>query len=125
MIVARAILPWPPSALSPNGSQGDYRGKARTARSYKADCEALLREKGRAVARLPAGSVVSRVTLTYCPPPRVSRFDFDNMGKRMKQGLDALAEALGVDDGAWVSLLQERGERCRDGAVIVCVEVVA
>lgn len=82
-----------------------------------------MREKGRSAAKLPAGSVVFRVTLTFCPPPRVSRFDFDNMGKRMKQGLDALAEALGVDDGSWLSLLQERGERCRDGAVIVCVEV--
>ena len=123
MMLPQVILPWPPSALSPNGSQGDWRGKARAAKAYKAQCEALLREKGKAVARLPAGSVVSRVTLIYCPPSGVSRYDFDNMAKRMKQGLDALAEALGVDDGAWRSLLLERGDKCRDGAVIVLIEV--
>lgn len=119
----RITLPWPPSALSPNGSQGDYRGKARAARDYKAACAAILRQKGAAIRKLSEGSIVTRVTVTYCPPPRVSRYDFDNMGKRLKQGFDAIAEAIGVDDGAWRSLLQERGERCKDGAVIVQIEV--
>ncbi len=123
MSVPHIILPWPPAKLSPNGSQGDFRGKARAASDYKAQCAAILREKGKAVQKLPEGSVVTRVTAIYCPPPRVNNFDFDNMGKRMKQGFDALAEALGVDDGKWLSLLQERGERCRDGAVIIQVEV--
>lgn len=125
MIVARTILPWPPSNLSPNGSQKGLRGKRASARAYKGTCAAIMREKGRAVQKLPAGTVVERVTLTYCPPPRVrlNGYDFDNMGKRMKQGLDALAEAIGVDDGEWLELLQKRGERCRDGAVIVEIEV--
>lgn len=123
MMLPSLKLPWPPSSLSPNGSQGDYRGKARAARGYKATCAAILRERGRAVQRLPEGSTVRRVTVVYCPPSRVSRYDFDNMGKRMKQAFDAIAEAIGVDDGLWQSLLQERGDKCRDGAVIVEIEV--
>lgn len=125
MSVPQIILPWPPSSLSPNGSQGDYRGKAAAGRAYKVACAALLKEKGRAVHKLPEGSVVTRVVVTYCPPSRVSRYDFDNMGKRMKQGFDAIAEAIGVDDSAWRELVQKRGEKCRDGAVIIVIEVSA
>lgn len=121
-MLIRTTLPWPPSSLSPNGSQLDQCSKREDARNYKAACVALLREKGVALRKLPDGARVRRVTLTYCPPPRVNRYDFDNMGKRMKQGLDALAEALGVDDGLWESLVQERGERCKGGAVMVLIE---
>lgn len=121
-MIIRTTLPWPPSAASPNGSQGNYRAKAQAGADYKLTCWALLKEAGSAVHRLPAGATVRRVTLTYCPPPRVSRYDFDNMGRRMKHGLDALAEALGVDDGAWQSMLQQRGERCKGGAVLVEIE---
>lgn len=123
MKVAQCILPWPPSSLSPNGSQGDFRGKAKAARQYKADCTAILREKGRAIRRLPPGSIVSRVTVTFCPPSGVNRYDFDNMGKRMKQGFDAIAEAIGIDDGAWQSLVMQRGERSKNGGVIIGIEV--
>lgn len=123
MIACRVTFPWPPSGLSPNGSQGDYRGKARLASAYKARCRLLMMEKGRAVQRLPEGAVVSRIVVTFCPKPRVSRYDFDNMARRCKPLLDALAEAIGVDDGAWRCMVLERGDRCKDGAVIVQVEV--
>ncbi|MTH33048.1 hypothetical protein GL279_00350 [Paracoccus limosus] len=123
MIAARATFPWPPSGLSPNGSQGNFHGKARLASAYKARCWLLLREKGKAIRPLPEGAAVARVIVTYCPPPRVSRYDFDNMGKRMKQAFDALAEAIGVDDAEWPVMVLQRGERCKAGAVIVEVEV--
>jgi len=111
-------LPWPPAALSPNGSQGDVFGKARAARDYKATCAALLRERGKGIARLPAGSTVSRISLTFCPPTR-HRFDLDNITRRCKPMLDALASAIGVDDGDWQSMLLARGDTCKDGGVIV------
>lgn len=120
---ARVIVPWPPSGLSPNGSQGDYRGKARLASAYKARCALLMMEKGRAVKRLPPGSVVQRVIVVACPPPKVSRYDFDNLARRLKPAFDALAAALGVDDGDWRVMVFERGERSRDGGVILQVEV--
>lgn len=121
---ARVIVPWPPSGLSPNGSQGDYRGKARLASAYKARCALLMMEKGRAVKRMPPGSVVQRVIVVACPPPKVSRYDFDNLARRLKPAFDALADALGVDDGDWRVMVLERGERSRDGGVILQVEVI-
>ena len=111
----RVVLPWPPTALSANGSQGDYHGKARAGRAYKADCAALCREKGRGLRRL---SSVANVSLTFCPPSG-RRYDLDNMLKRMKHGLDAVAEAIGVDDAEWRSMTLLRGEPCKAGGVIV------
>ncbi len=69
------------------------------------------------------GTVVSRIVVVACPPPRVSRYDFDNLAKRLKPAFDALADALGVDDGEWRAMVLERGERCKAGAVIVEVEI--
>lgn len=114
----RIVLPWPPAELSPNGSQGDFHGKAAAARRYKAECVALTRESGKGLKRLPSGVMVYRVAMICCPP-RAVRYDLDNMAKRTKQGLDAIAEAIGVDDGLWRSLLIERGDVCKGGGVVV------
>ena len=38
---------------------------------------------------------------------------------RAVQGLDAVAEAIAVDDSQWRRITLERGDACRDGAVIV------
>ena len=35
------------------------------------------------------------------------------------QGLDAVAEAIGVDDALWPAMDLRRGERCKNGAVRV------
>lgn len=125
MKLPRIILPWPPGTLSPNGPQADFRGKASVASLYKRQCGALLKEKGRAVAKLKAGVRVQRVTVAFCPPSNVHTYDLDNMCRRMKQGFDAIANAIGIDDGKWASMLLERGEKCKDGAVIVEIEVSA
>lgn len=115
----KVILPWPPSKLSANGSQGDYFGKAEAGRAYKNACMALCREKGRGLRRLPPNSKVKQVTVTFCAPSKVHRYDLDNMLKRMKQGLDAVAEAIGVDDADWQAMFLRRGERSKNGGVIV------
>ena len=112
-------LPWPPQATSANGSQGDWIGKAKAARSYKATCAALCRETGKALRKLRQDESVRLVRVTFCPPPRVKRYDLDNTYGRAKQGMDAVAEAIGVDDGDWRSVLLCRGDRCKNGAIRV------
>lgn len=119
---AEIVLPWPPAAMSPNASgQGEWRRKSGAARAYKSACAAICREKGRALPCL-TGQVVTRVTLTFCPPSGRA-YDLDNGLARVKQGLDAVAEAIGVDDAHWRSMALRRGERCKGGAVIVTIEV--
>ena len=57
-------LPWPPIKSSPNGSQGDWRGKARAGRGYKRDCWAVIKAAG--IAPMSASEV--EVNIIFCPP---------------------------------------------------------
>lgn len=109
-------LPWPPAKTSPNASQqGDYRGKARAARSYKATCAKEC--WAQSVRRIDAEGHVP-VEITYCPP-RNGRLDWDNISKRAKQGFDAVSEAIGVDDGRWWPVTLRLGEPVEGGAVLL------
>ena len=109
-------LPWPPIKSSPNGSQGDWRGKARAGRDYKRDCWAVIKAAG--IAPMSAGEV--EVNIIFCPPDNRRR-DLDGCLTRAKRGLDALSEAIGVDDSRWNVITLERGDKVRGGSVIVSV----
>ena len=118
-MLARIILPWPPRATSPNASgQGQWRRKASAAKGYKLACWALCEaEKIR-----PVDAIAVDVLVTFCPPSRGVVPDLDNALTAQKGALDALADVLGVDDRRFAISI-ERGERCKDGAVIVQIEV--
>lgn len=110
-------LPWPPSKTSKNGSQGDFRGKARAAKTYKGQCAwACVAQGVRKLHPAPEGNIA--VTITYHPPTK-ARVDWDNMAARAKQGFDAVSEAVGVDDGRWWPVTSEKGECIPGGAVLV------
>jgi crossover junction endodeoxyribonuclease RusA len=91
----RIELPWPPEALSPNGSHGHWAKKRDAKKRYRHACETatLLVTRGR-----KAMDVALRVHLQFVPPDRRSR-DVDNLVARMKSGLDGIATALQIDDG--------------------------
>lgn len=119
MSVPQIILPWPPTAMSPNGAKGKFWAKATAAKAYKATCWAICKERN--VRPVEAGAV--EATIIFCPPT-ARRYDLDNALARIKQGLDAIAEAIGVDDSQWRSITLERGERCKNGGVIVHIHEV-
>lgn len=111
-------IPWPPSKTSSNSSQqGDYRGKAKAAASYKHECQIACRQQKvrpmRAEGNVP-------VTVTFYPP-RDGRLDWDNISNRAKQGFDAVAEAIRIDDGRWWPVTVERGEKVEGGYVLVTI----
>lgn len=112
----RVILPWPPQATSANGSQGKWRAKSTAAREYKAACAWIIR-----AAKVPRIDFEPLIMLTFCAPASVNRYDLDNTTIRAKQGLDALADALGVDDGRWPEMRLIRGPKGGAGSVIVDV----
>lgn len=117
MTLATVTLPWPPTATSPNaGGQGKWRRKADAAKSYKLLCAWACE----AATVRPVDAISVDVLMTFCPPSR-RRFDLDNVLSRCKQGLDAVAEAIAVDDSQWRSITLERGEPCRDGAIIISI----
>jgi crossover junction endodeoxyribonuclease RusA len=109
-------LPWPPTKSSPNGSQGDFYGKASAGKSYKKQCAVECMAQG--VRPILAGSVSVEVTFH---PPTARAYDLDNMLARCKRGLDAVAEAIRVDDADWQAVDLRRGEKVKGGAVLVHV----
>lgn len=107
-------LPWPPSKLSRNGSQGDYSGKARSARLYRSDALICALRDARGVT---VGDGPIMLDMTFCPPDKRRR-DLDNLLAMSKQGIDAIAEVLRVDDARFEYTLR-RGEVAKGGEVVV------
>jgi len=112
MILHRVTLPWPDMVLSPN-ARGHWSIKAKAAAAAKTSTHWLAVSAG--VRRLDLPRLTAR--FTFCPPSR-RRFDLDNALARIKPHIDALASLTGVDDSLW-SMRLERGDPCKDGAVIV------
>lgn len=108
-------LPWPPARLSPNASRaGSFWAKAAAARKYRGDCLILL--KSQSVPKLYVDGPVM-LELTFCPPTkRLS--DLDNLLAKAKQGIDALAEVMGVNDKIFEFTLR-RGEPVKHGRIVV------
>lgn len=110
-------LSWPPSALRPNASSpGNWRLKQQAAKAYKADCAILCRVAG---FRRMDDARDLHVTVQFCPPDRRRR-DLDNMLAAVKQGLDAVSEAIGIDDSRF-GLTLLRGEPCKPAKVVVTI----
>src|SRR3546814_12114849 len=84
-------LPWPPAALKPNGSHGHWSRKSSAAKKYRADCLVLAK-----AARLKPVDGPMALRIEFYPPDKRRR-DLDNMLASFKYGIDAVAEAMGVD----------------------------
>jgi crossover junction endodeoxyribonuclease RusA len=105
-------LPFPPSKLSRNSSQGNYHGKAKAAASYRDDCLWSLKEQRPSIA-----TDHTHLVITYCQPDRRAR-DLDNLLAMTKQGIDALAEYAGLNDVLFTYTLL-RGDVVKGGAVCI------
>lgn len=111
-------LPWPPTRLSPNArGAGNFWAKASAAKKYRNDCLILL--KSQSVPRLAASGPIM-LEVQFCPPTRRIS-DLDNLLARVKQGIDALAETMGVNDKDFEFTLR-RGEPVKGGVVRVSVQ---
>ena len=112
-------LPWPPAKSSPNGSQGDFRGKAAAGKAYKNHCRlACIAQR---IRKSDAGSAIVEVVFH---PPSARAYDLDNALAKAKRGLDAVAEAIGIDDADWIELSLVRGEKVKGGKLVVNIEPV-
>ena len=106
------VLPWPPAALSPN-ARSHWAIRSRAAKSYRLQCFLFARQAGLVV---PEGRIL--LDLEFIPPT-MRRRDDDNLTAAFKAGRDGLADALGIDDSRFVSLVRLRSTPQRGGAVRV------
>jgi crossover junction endodeoxyribonuclease RusA len=112
----RVDLPWPSSKLLPNArSPGAWRIKQTAAAAYKADCTIVCRAS--VLGRMEGDR--AHLTLRFCPPDRRRR-DLDNMFASFKHGIDAVAEAIGIDDYGFAFTIA-RGEPVKGGRVEVTI----
>ena len=110
-------LPWPPKILSPNAPHGSWTHKASAKKGYKLACAWTLAEQK--AKKMKAGKI--HATMTFHPPD-ARRRDLDNMLASSKYAIDAVSEAVGVDDSKF-SLTLVRGEpRPKQGAILIELE---
>ena len=118
-------LPWPERGLWPNVSKGQHWSKTHRARQQqkaRASMEAMAAGLHLRKASVPAEALIG-IHWTFCPTIRTSHYDDDNAEAAMKSARDAIAAVLGVDDSRFIAT-KERGDKCRDGAVIVNMRIL-
>lgn len=108
----KVSFPYPPNALSPNARLNHF-ALARSKKTYRTACGWECKVQG--VKPIEADRL--NVTVTFRPPNRHDR-DVDNALASIKSGLDALSDALGVDDSQW-AIRPVMGEPVKFGRVIV------
>ncbi len=86
-------------------------------KGYKTACFWHLKEQK--IGRMRGRK--ANVTITFHPPDSRRR-DMDNMLASAKVGLDAVSEAVGIDDSKWVLTLVRGEVRPKQGAIIMELE---
>ena len=122
MIFASVILPWAKTSELSANSRLHWRKRHALVKAQKRTADALAREAGWHKVSIPDDAQIS-VRLTFCPPSRGAAPDLDNALTAQKGALDALADVLRVNDRRF-QIRVERGDPCRDGGVIVRMEVI-
>ena len=122
MLLPQIILPWAKLSDFSANARTHWAARARLVKEQRRTADALAREKGLHRIAVPDGEI--RVTLHFCPPSRVSTFDDDNAIAAQKGALDAIAAVLRVDDSRFRIQPPKRGDKSRDGGVIVQIEVI-
>ena len=110
-------LPWPPTALSPNGRL-HWATLAKAKKQYRSACAWTAASQG----AHPIKADRVHVTLEFVPPTRRA-YDLDNALARMKAGLDGLGDVLMVDDSKWDYTIRKAPQGVIGGFVRVTVEV--
>jgi len=106
------IVPWPPKECSPN-ARVHWSKKAKAAKAYKHTCWALAKEASLKVDW--DGKV--HLWVTFVPPDRRIR-DVDNAVSSIKNGLDGIAMAIGIDDSRFVLHPCMHTDRMRFGGAV-------
>lgn len=123
-MILRVIMPWAKTSELSANSRLHWRAKSKLVKSQRRTADALARKAGWHKVSIPADSDL-RMTLIYCPPGGVTKVDDDNVVTANKGARDALAAVLRVDDGRMKLQAPVRGENCKNGAVIVEIEVIS
>lgn len=120
-VLPRIILPWPDPELWPNRMKGHHWSSSYPQkRAARLMASSRCIDAGYHLITVAPGPI--RITFIACPS-RNHLWDDDGLQGALKQHRDTIARALGVDDSRFDARV-ERGDPCRDGAVLVEIEVI-
>lgn len=122
MILPQIKLPWAKTSELSANARLHWSMRYRKVKAQKAAAAAIARAARWHLVSIPDGAEVA-VTVTICPPTRGSIPDDDNVISAQKGAFDALADVLKINDRRFRLQAPRRGERCRDGAIIINAEV--
>jgi crossover junction endodeoxyribonuclease RusA len=108
-------LPFPPRILHPNARPNVF-AKAKAAKAYRA--HAFYAAKASGVKKASKG-VSAHVDITFHPPNR-HKHDLDGLLSSIKNGLDGVSDAIGIDDSLW-SITIKKGQPIKGGLVSITV----
>jgi crossover junction endodeoxyribonuclease RusA len=111
------MLTWPPSALSPN-ARVHWAKKAKAAKLYRHACRVLCMAEKLQVKGGTEGTIHLHMEFY---PPRNGRQDADNMLARAKNGIDGIADYLGIDDSNFTFHIAKK-DKVTGGAIKVRIE---
>lgn len=120
MLLPEIVLPWPEANCWPNRSQ-HHMALHRARKAQRTNAAWIAVAAGWKVYPEEVSRV--QIDLIFCAPSRTSRFDLDNGLAAMKGALDGLSSVLGVDDSLFRPSLW-RGDKSKDGGIIVQAEIV-
>lgn len=110
------FLPWPDKKLSPN-ARVHWAALAKAKKRARTDAYYLALEAG--YLEQDAESV--KVKYTFFPPDRRER-DLDNLVASIKAAQDGIADAIGIDDGKWITTYEIAGPVEKHGMIKVEIE---
>lgn len=105
-------LPWFPSALKPNSSK-HWRAKMKPKEQYREQCRLLALQN---IPVLPDGDLHLHV-MFY--PPNKRAFDLDNSLAAIKNGLDGVCLAWGINDKRFRPITIDFSDPVKDGKIIL------
>ena len=113
-------LAWPDSALLPNKRLGKHWSSTNAAKVAAKEAAYFATKQAVGLWKAPDGPIP--LSLIFCPPDKRRR-DLDGALSSCKHALDAMAQALGVDDSRFKPVLLDWGPSGKPGCVIVAVGV--
>ena len=124
MKIARLVLPWAKTSDFSMNARGSWGKRHRLVKAQRGMATSIAWHEGLHLCRknIPAEGDI-KVTLTCCPPTRTQYPDDDNLITAQKGALDAIAAVLQVNDQRFKIQPVRKGERSKDGGVIVEIEV--
>jgi len=112
----KIILAFPDFSLSPNRKNGKHW--TSTSKSKESRYQSAFYTTKQAMKNYTMPKIPHELNITFIEPDKRRR-DLDNMLSSLKQDIDAICKALGIDDRVFDTVVLKRSYSKNDGLTII------